>query len=98
MALANLATLRNGISQLEIGELGIASFGEDMKLPHPFNLLVTSESGTNMVRNFKFDDQMTRTALCVESAIAALESESESTSSLQLVFIISDCHIERNRR
>lgn len=98
MALAALATLANGMSQLEIGELGIASFGEDMKLLHPFNSPFTSESGANLVRNFKFDDQRTRTALCVESAIAALESESESTSSLQLVFIISDGRIERDSR
>ena len=57
MALAALATLANGMSQLEIGELGIASFGEDMKLLHPFNSPFTSESGANLVRNFKFDDQ-----------------------------------------
>eukprot|EP00560_Eucampia_antarctica_P008285 CAMPEP_0197826570 /NCGR_PEP_ID=MMETSP1437-20131217/3511_1 /TAXON_ID=49252 ORGANISM="Eucampia antarctica, Strain CCMP1452" /NCGR_SAMPLE_ID=MMETSP1437 /ASSEMBLY_ACC=CAM_ASM_001096 /LENGTH=844 /DNA_ID=CAMNT_0043427063 /DNA_START=1 /DNA_END=2535 /DNA_ORIENTATION=- len=98
MALSALATLANGMSQLEVGELGIASFGEDMKLLHPFNLPFTSESGANVVCNFKFDDQRTRTALCVESAIVALESQAESSSSLQLVFIISDGRIERDSR
>jgi len=98
MALLALATLANGMSQLEIGELGIASFGEDMKLLHPFNLPFTSESGANIVRNFKFDDQRTRTSLCVESAIVALESQAESSASLQLVFIISDGRIERDSR
>ena len=52
MALSALATLAVGMSQLEIGELGVASFGKEMKLLHPFNHPFTSESGTNLVRNF----------------------------------------------
>jgi len=103
MALAALATIANGMSQLEIGELGIASFGEEMRLLHPFNLPFTLDSGTNLMSHFKFDEQRTRTALCVESAIAALEnaaglSSRGISSSLQLVFIISDGRIERDNR
>jgi len=98
MALRALATLANGMSQLEIGQLGIASFGEDMKLLHPFNIPFTAESGVNIVSNFKFDAKRTRTALCVESSIAALESAHSVSSSMQLVFMISDGRIERDSR
>lgn len=98
MALRALATLANGMSQLEIGQLGIASFGEDMKLLHPFNIPFTSESGVNIVSNFKFDAKRTRTALCVESSIAALEGASSVSSSMQLVFMISDGRVERDSR
>ncbi|KAL7554496.1 hypothetical protein ACHAWF_017951, partial [Thalassiosira exigua] len=98
MALRALATLANGMSQLEIGQLGIASFGEDMKLLHPFNVPFTSESGVNIVSNFTFDAKRTRTALCVESSIAALEGASSVSSSMQLVFMISDGRIERDSR
>lgn len=98
MALRALATLANGMSQLEIGQLGIASFGEDMKLLHPFNIPFTSESGVNIVNNFKFDAKRTRTALCVESSIAALEGANSVSSSMQLVFMISDGRIERDSR
>jgi len=98
MALKALATLANGMSQLEIGQLGIASFGEDMKLLHPFNIPFTSESGVNIVSNFKFDAKRTRTALCVESSIAALEGAHGGSSSMQLVFMISDGRIERDSR
>merc|ERR1712070_596445 len=66
MALATLATMANGMSQLEIGELGVASFGEEMKLLHPFEAPFTSESGINLVSSFHFDEKRTRTALCVE--------------------------------
>ena len=98
MALKALATLANGMSQLEIGQLGIASFGEDMKLLHPFSTPFTSESGVNVVSNFKFDAKRTRTALCVESAIASLEGAGGTSSSMQLVFMISDGRIERDSR
>ena len=49
MALAALSTLANGMSQLEIGELGIASFGEEMHLLHPFHKPFTSESGVHLM-------------------------------------------------
>jgi len=97
VALAALATLANGMSQLEIGELGVASFGEDMKLLHPFHEPFTQQSGATVVRNLKFEEKRTRTALCVESAIGSLENAA-SNSSRQLVLLISDGRIERDNR
>eukprot|EP00979_Chaetoceros_neogracilis_P011124 scaffold2695_cov256-Chaetoceros_neogracile.AAC.6 len=98
MAMTALTTLANGMSQLDIGELGIASFGEEMKLLHPFHAPFTSGSGVDLVSNFRFEDKRTRTALCVESAMAALESQNNGGSSMQLLFIISDGRIERDSR
>jgi midasin len=98
MGLRALSTLANGMSQLEIGQLGVASFGEEMKLIHQFNLPFTSESGVNVVSNFTFSQKRTRTALCVESAISALKSVESTSSSMQLVFMISDGRIERDSR
>eukprot|EP00536_Pseudo-nitzschia_multiseries_P001227 jgi/Psemu1/234400/estExt_Genewise1.C_150085 len=97
MALRAMATVAVGMNQLEIGELGVASFGDDMKLVHPFHMPFTSESGVSVVRNFKFEQQRTRIAMCVESAMTALE-DSGDQSSMQLVFLISDGRIERDSR
>uniref|UniRef100_A0A7S2K0T1 VWFA domain-containing protein n=1 Tax=Leptocylindrus danicus TaxID=163516 RepID=A0A7S2K0T1_9STRA len=97
IALSALATLANGMSQLEIGDLGVASFGEEMKLLHQFQRPWTSESGTSIVSNLKFDEKRTRTASCVESALGAMENAS-GNSSQQLMFIISDGRIERDNR
>jgi hypothetical protein len=97
MALRAMATLAVGMNQLEIGELGVASFGNEMRLVHPFHLPFTSESGANVVQNFKFDQQRTRTALCVESAMAALDTSGDQAS-MQLIFLISDGRIERDSR
>ena len=98
MALRAMSTLAVGMNQLEIGELGVASFGDDMKLLHPFHLPFTSEAGANMVMNCRFDQPRTRIALCVESAIASLEAYGGDASSMQLVFLISDGRIERDSR
>ncbi|KAL3927916.1 MAG: hypothetical protein SGBAC_012881, partial [Bacillariaceae sp.] len=97
LALRAMATLAVGMNQLEIGELGIASFGDDMKLLHPYHLPFTSESGSDMVVNFGFDQKRTRTALCIESALASFEEYGDN-SSMQLVFLISDGRIERDSR
>jgi midasin len=97
MALSGLAALANGMSQLEVGELGVASFSQTMRLLRPFNALFTVESGANIAGNLKFDEKHTRTALCIENVIAALEHASGGLhSSLQLAFIISDRRIERD--
>ena len=96
-ALKALATIATGMSQLEIGELAIASFGEEMKLLHPFHTPFTSECGLNIVSNFKFRDKRTRTALCVESVKVELDAQTD-TPSKQLVIMISDGRIERDSR
>jgi midasin len=92
-----MATLAVGMGQLEIGELGIASFGDEMKLLHPFHLPFASEHGATLVHNFSFDEKRTRTALCVESALTAMGMSGDHAS-LQLVFVISDGRIERDSR
>ena len=97
MALRAMAMLINGMTQLEIGQLGIASFGEEMKILHPFHSPFTSDSGVFLVNNFKFEDKRTRTALCVESAMASMAQDS-SSSSPQLLVLISDGRIERDSR
>ena len=99
MALRAMATLATGMSQLEVGEIGIASFGNEMRLLHPFDRPFTYESGVGVTSNFQFDQQRTRTALCVESAMMALEESSGGdASSMQIVFMISDGRIERDSR
>ena len=96
MALKAMATLAVGMSQLEVGEVGIASFGNEMNLVHPFEQPFTSESGSNIIRSFQFKQQRTRTALCIESAMLALEGY--HGEAMQLVFMISDGRIERDSR
>lgn len=54
MALKAMATLATGMSHLEVGQIGVASFGEDMHLLHSFEKPFTADSGPNIVQNFSF--------------------------------------------
>jgi midasin (ATPase involved in ribosome maturation) len=68
-----------------------------MRLLHPFHLPFTSESGSGIVHKFPFDEKRTRTALCVESALTAMDMPGDRAA-MQLVFMISDGRIERDSR
>lgn len=97
MALRAMATLATGMSHLDIGQIGLASFGEEMRLLHPFDLPFNSDCGSKLVQSFTFSQKRTRTALCVESTMMALNTPGDHAS-LQLVFLISDGRIERDSR
>lgn len=96
MALRALSTLAVGMSQLEIGEVGVASFGNEMNLILPFQEFFTSADGANILQHFKFDQARTRTAFCMESACQVLDSA--SSQAMQIMFIVSDGRIERDSR
>merc|ERR1712183_626794 len=68
-----------------------------MKLLHSFSEPFTQQSGIRLVRNLQFDEKRTKTAKWVESAMGSLENAS-SSSSQQLVLLISDGRIERDNR
>lgn len=97
MALKAMATLATSMSQLEVGQVGIASFGDEMRLVHPFTDPFTLDSGPRVVEHFTFSQPRTRTALCVESTMMELDTPGDFAS-MQLVFMISDGRIERDSR
>jgi hypothetical protein len=97
MALRAMATLAVGMSQLEVGQIGLASFGDEMRVLHPFDQPFTAERGPDLVRQFSFAQSRTRTALCVESTLRVLDTPGDHAS-MQLVFMISDGRIERDSR
>ena len=107
MALTALATLASGMSTLEIGELGVAAFGENLKLVHGFGEPWTEEAGARVLSSFTFEQEATDGAAMLGSVSAALEAAAggarQRRSSgmgvpekiLQLVFVVSDGSFER---
>jgi midasin len=61
MALEALITICKAMSQLEIGEMAVASFGEKgtVRLLHDFDQPFSTESGLNMVSQFTFKQDNT---------------------------------------
>ncbi len=97
--------IAKALSQLEVGELAIVSFGQDIKLLHPFEQPFTSESGVKVRRysiihslpqaimEFTFKQTVTKISNLLDNLIQLLEmarSRAPQMEMMQLVLIISD--------
>eukprot|EP00698_Gefionella_okellyi_P011092 TRINITY_DN2908_c0_g3_i1.p1 TRINITY_DN2908_c0_g3~~TRINITY_DN2908_c0_g3_i1.p1 ORF type:complete len:2883 (+),score=867.28 TRINITY_DN2908_c0_g3_i1:749-8650(+) len=94
MALEALVLIAKAMASLEVGEVGIASFGAALRLLHPFKQPFTDDAGAHIVPQFTFQQQTTDMARFVESAVQMLEIARQDAPAhqdyLQLVFVVSD--------
>jgi hypothetical protein len=104
MAMESLAILCQALTQLEVGEISVLSFGAETKLLLPFASPLTPQLGAYMVSNFNFIDTTTQWVDFITTSIQHLEYAKESSSTanadtdtLQLAFIISDARIQQDR-
>ncbi|KAI9105976.1 hypothetical protein DFS34DRAFT_574203 [Phlyctochytrium arcticum] len=95
LAFESLATITKALTQLESGDVGVISFGEDVKLLHPFDRPFTDESGADVLRRFSFAQERTNVLGMIRTAMDIL-SEAKMTSPMggddlwQLQLVISD--------
>ena len=59
LALESLTVLSKALTQLEVGQLAIASFGEQLRLLHPFDQPFTEQAGAFTMANFTFSQTKT---------------------------------------
>ncbi|KAG0307077.1 AAA ATPase midasin [Dissophora globulifera] len=97
LAYESLALISKALSQLEVGEIGIMSFGERVDLLHPFNEPFTGEAGAKVLQRFGFDQHKTKVKEMMEASIALLQHAKMNQSGAgrtqelwQLQIIISD--------
>ncbi|KAG0022720.1 AAA ATPase midasin [Entomortierella chlamydospora] len=97
LAYESLALISKALSQLEVGEIGIMSFGERVDLLHPFDQPFTGEAGAKVLQRFGFDQSKTKVKEMMESSIALLQHTKMNQSGAarsqelwQLQIIISD--------
>src|SRR5207248_681948 len=57
------------LTQLEVGQIGIIRFGEDVKVVHGFEEQFTAESGGKIVQQFQFDQSRTDVCALAKSSI-----------------------------
>ncbi|PVV04462.1 hypothetical protein BB560_001039 [Smittium megazygosporum] len=65
-----LALLTNSLQLLEVGEMGIVSFGSQVNVLHPFNNALTLEQGAKIISGLKFNDESTDIHKLLEEAIS----------------------------
>ncbi|KAF9194234.1 AAA ATPase midasin [Haplosporangium sp. Z 11] len=97
LAYESLALISKALSQLEVGEIGIMSFGERVDLLHPFDQPFTGEAGAKVLQRFGFDQPKTKVKEMMEASIALLQHAKMNQSGAarsqelwQLQIIISD--------
>ncbi|POS87850.1 hypothetical protein EPUL_000412 [Erysiphe pulchra] len=95
LAFETLVMVSKALSMLEVGEICIVGFGEDVKIAHDFNSSFSSDAGPRAFQHFRFQQNRTDIALLVKESInifrTARAKASNSAADLwQLEFIISD--------
>ena len=96
-----MALIAKAMARLEVGELAIVKFGDDVSLVHPFDQPFTSEAGPAVIGNFAFDQQDTNFRQLLETSATIFESarahSSQQDENLQLLIIISDGRITKQK-
>ncbi|KAJ4772445.1 Midasin [Rhynchospora pubera] len=110
VAIEALVTVCRAMSQLEVGQFAVASFGGNgkIKLLHDFDQIFTTEAGIEMISSFSFKQDGTHTDEPVgnllkylinilDMAVVRLSMLSGQSPLHQLVLIIADGQIHENR-
>jgi midasin len=95
LAFESLAVIGNALTLLEVGQIAVCSFGESVKLLHPFHEQFSDYSGSRILRLCKFQQKKTKIAQFLESvanmfAAAQQLSQNISPETAQLLLIVSD--------
>jgi midasin len=95
LAFETLALVAKAMSMLEVGELSVVGFGEDITVAHEFNTPFTNEAGAEVFRNFTFSQTKTNVRKLLAESIrlfreARLKAAGSASDLWQLQLIISD--------
>lgn len=95
LAFETLVMVSKSLSMLEVGEICVVGFGEDVKVAHDFDTPFSSDAGPRIFQNFGFEQTRTDVTKLVRESIdllrAARQKASGSPADLwQMQLIISD--------
>ncbi|XP_073531808.1 midasin [Phyllobates terribilis] len=95
LAYESLAVIGNALTLLEVGQIAVYSFGENVKLLHPFHEQFSEQSGSRILSQCKFQQKKTLLAQFLESCVpmfAAAQQmlQSSNPETAQLLIIVSD--------
>ncbi|XP_078068621.1 midasin [Mustelus asterias] len=95
LAFESLAVIGNALSLLEVGQVAVCSFGENVQLLHPFHEQFSDQSGARILRSCQFQQKKTKIAQFLESAAnmfvaAQHHAQQGRPETAQLLLIVSD--------
>ncbi|KAK3926205.1 Midasin [Frankliniella fusca] len=92
LAFESLALVSQALTLLEVGELGVLSFGEVIKVLHKLGEPFTQHSGARLLQQFSFEQRKTQIGALVDYSTALFTTSKIHTSAehAQLLVVISD--------
>ena len=92
LAYESLALLVKSLTLLEVGNVGVISFGEEVRLLHDPNQSFTSQHGAQVISQFTFKQDRTDLKSLMETSLKIFDDSRSSTNAdlWQIEFIISD--------
>uniref|UniRef100_A0A8C9XGE6 Midasin AAA ATPase 1 n=1 Tax=Sander lucioperca TaxID=283035 RepID=A0A8C9XGE6_SANLU len=96
LAFESLSVIINALTLLEVGQVSVCSFGEQVQLLHPFQQQFNDESGARILRLCQFQQKKTRIAQFLDTStqmfLAARQQIPGSLNSetAQLLVVVSD--------
>ncbi|KAJ3084604.1 hypothetical protein HDU99_010346 [Rhizoclosmatium hyalinum] len=98
LAFESLSLISKALTQLEVGEISVVSFGEDVRLLHPFDRPFSDEAGAEVIHDFTFNQDGTHVRKMMETTTDILKTARQSSQGSaelwQLQIIISDGILE----
>ncbi|KAF2804010.1 midasin [Mytilinidion resinicola] len=95
LALKTLALITRSLAMLEVGEVAVVGFGDDVKVAHDFDKPFTSDAGANVFQQFGFGQQKTDVRKLVERSLglfeeARMRGQGRGDDLWQLMLVVSD--------
>ncbi|PQE19082.1 hypothetical protein CJF30_00007426 [Rutstroemia sp. NJR-2017a BBW] len=95
LAMETLVMISRSLAMLEVGEICVVGFGENVKVAHDFDMPFSSESGPAVFENFGFEQPRTDITRLVRESIDLFRTARQKTSSSpadlwQIGLVISD--------
>jgi midasin len=92
LAFESIALVSKALTQLDAGQLAITRFGNDVDVVHEFDEPFSTESGSDIIRSFSFQQDVTNVSKLIQSSIEMFtEARALGNQDLwQLQIIISD--------
>lgn len=96
MACKSLALLTKALNILEVGEIGVCSFGDTFNILHEIGKPFMGQSGELCLSKLTFSQERTNFNKCIPGIVSVL-TECRINTSIQISFIISDGRINSDR-
>ncbi|KAJ2621726.1 AAA ATPase midasin [Coemansia sp. RSA 1358] len=93
LAYETLALITTALNQLEVGQISIVSFGEQVNLLHPFDSPFDSEAGARVLSQFTFADDKTDAVQMMDASLQLFEAAAAASAASdlwRLQLVISD--------